>query len=80
MIKKNVPTKLHRIKFTSPEQEADFEAAYISYFTYVYKYEVGHQDDFKPNGNPKYSLSEDRDSFKEALEHSGMCIKVNAGY
>ena len=57
------------------EQSQEFEALYLAYWKYVYKYEVGHETDFTPD-KPWYK----RDDFKEQLKEEGMTIKVNEGY
>ena len=57
------------------EKEKEFEALYLAYWRYVYKYEVGHEDHFDPD-KPWYK----RNDFKQQLEEEGMTIKVTQGY
>ena len=56
-------------------KKEEFEALYLAYWKYVYKYEVGHENDFEPD-KPSYK----RDDFRQQLEDEGMAIKVNGGY
>lgn len=56
-------------------KEEEFESLYRAYWKYVYKYHVGHEEDFTPD-TPWYK----RNDFKEQLEEEGMAIKVNEGY
>ncbi len=56
-------------------QEQEFEELFNLYWKYVYKYEVGHPDDFNPN-KPHYK----RDEFRQQLYEEGMTIKISEGY
>lgn len=56
------------------EMEKDFETLYNSYWKYVYKWEVGHEEDFKDM--PIYH----KNDFREQLSEEGMVIKVREGY
>jgi len=56
-------------------QEEQFEKLFQLYWQYVYKYEVGYPEDWKPN-DPWYK----RNEFREQLEDEGMTIKVTEGY
>ncbi len=80
MTKKKVDKSLHSIKFKYEEQEKEFEALYRLHWAYVYKYEIGYPDDFKPDGQPDYSAHTDRDTFFESLQDDGMMVKVTQGY
>jgi hypothetical protein len=57
------------------QQAVEFEALYLAYWRYIYKYEVGYEGDFRPDV-PWYK----RDEFKEQLHDEGMTIKVRDGY
>lgn len=72
--------KLHSIRFKSEEQERDFENLYKLYWEYVFKYEVGYPEDFKPHSTPNYGNHTDRDTFYESLQEDGMMVKVIDGY
>jgi hypothetical protein len=61
-------------KYESKKNE-DFEALYLVYWRYIYKYEVGYEEDFNPD-KPTYK----RDDFRQQLKDEGMAIKVNEGY
>ncbi len=61
----------------SDEQKKDFEELYDKYYRYVFKYEVRHEEDFKPENMSYYNSYE---SFANELDDAGMCIKVNEGY
>jgi len=56
-------------------QQEEFEALYMLYWQYVYKYEVRYPNDFEPDTYNCYN-----DDFKEQLHEEGMTIKVNDGY
>ncbi len=80
MKKKKVEQSLHSITFKSEEQEKEFEALYKLHWAYVFKYEVGYPDDFKPDDKPNYGNHTDRDTFYESLQDDGMMVKVLDGY
>ena len=54
-------------------KEEKFEQLFKDYWLYVYEFEVGYPEDFKPE--PPY-----REDFKLRLYEDGMAIKVNEGY
>lgn len=58
-------------------KQKDFEELYEAYWKYVYKYEVGYPEDFKPE---KYHHHVNKQDFKERLVEDGMIIKVSDGY
>lgn len=79
--KHTLPLKTRGLKIgnkASAKKHIEFERIYNLYWSYVYKYEVGHEEDFNPN-NESY-FTHDRDCFKERMFEDGMAIKVNEGY
>lgn len=63
------------MKFNDEKQAEEFENLFQAYWKYVYKYEVGHIEDFTPD-KPHYQ----RKDFKLQLADEGMGIKVREGY
>ncbi len=59
----------------SPEQEKEFEALFLAYHAYIYKYEVGDPDGWEPDNR-----WHQREDFLEQLQDEGMTIKVREGY
>jgi hypothetical protein len=57
------------------QKEKDFEELYLAYYRYIYKYEVGYENDFEPD-KPNYRRSD----FKQNLQDEGMAIKIRMGY
>jgi len=74
----------------SDEKRKEFDALYESYWRYVYKWEVGHEEDFDPNMKwpHKFDCNKpnvghehlDPEEFNQQCYEHGMMIKVNAGY
>lgn len=56
-------------------QREAFEELYQKYWEYVFKYEVHHPEDFKPD-----SFLYSKEDFRQRLEEDGMTIKVTEGY
>ena len=56
-------------------QREAFEELYQKYWEYVFKYEVHHPEDFKPD-----SFIYSKEDFRQRLEEDGMMIKVTEGY
>lgn len=63
--------------FEDTQQAEDFEKLYQTYYRYIYKYEVGYEEDWVPE---KVRFGYLRTDFKEELAEQGMAIKVNEGY
>lgn len=61
--------------FINKEQEAEFEDLYKKYYQYIYKWEVGYEEDFVSDKYPVYKID-----FKQDLNEEGMRIKVVEGY
>lgn len=64
-----------KIEEMPEQQRKEFEELYSQYWSYVYKYEVLHIEDFNPD-KPWYA----RQDFSDQLYDEGMTIKVNHGY
>jgi hypothetical protein len=60
-------------------KEERFEKLYNDFFSYIYKYEVGYENDFTSN-KEKYINGVNRTNFREILQEAGMQIKVCDGY
>ena len=59
------------------EYKEEFEALYLAYYKFVYKWEVGHEEDFNPQ---KMEYPYTREDFKSVLYDEGHSIRVNHGY
>lgn len=61
----------------SEERKKEFIELYEKYYRYVYKYEVGYENDYDVNS---IIYQQDMDNFSQKLWDDGMCIKVVEGY
>jgi hypothetical protein len=73
----NKPSSNPHPDFKDAQQAEDFEKLYQAYYHYIYKYEVGHEEDWVPE---KVRFGYLRTDFKEELSEQGLAIKVNEGY
>ena len=69
--------EIPKITNNATTQDIEFEALFIAYWKFVYKYHVGNIKDFDPQKPLWYA---DRETFAEELYESGMMIKVREGY
>jgi len=77
MKKKIIKKDPEYLRGMTEEQQKDFEELFLKYYTYVYKYEVGYEEDFKPDA---CEWQWNRNSFLHELYDAGMTIKVVDGY
>lgn len=59
------------------ERKKEFIELYDKYYRYVYKYEVGYENDYDVDN---MIWQQDMDNFSQSLGDAGMCIKVVEGY
>jgi len=58
-------------------QEERFEKLFLDYFSYIYEFEIGHKNDFKPE---KIHYFVNRESFKQDIQEMGSNIMEWDGY
>lgn len=77
--KKSLGKKKEESELEKSHKE-EFEKLYLKYGSFLYKYEVGYEEDFNPNPTKRNrSSSFDRDVLKEDIEKDGRIIKAELG-